>query len=134
MAKFIGEVKLTAHKGHIEIVRSDAVQGGTAFDAGDAAAILKAAIGHAKALKLNIKAFVPQIEPTAVDGKVTLFSPAALAKLTNRVPVVMKARKMPLPYLAMLVPQGPAAVAKKPEGLGAPAKGKAKEPEVPQGL
>ena len=135
MAKFIGEVKLTAKKGYIELMRADAVEGGVTYSADDAQQVLKDAVSHAKRLKLKIKAFIPQVEPTSVEGKVTLFSPETIAKLTNRVPVVMKARKMPLPYMAMLLPQGPASVARKAEGLGTP-KGKPapKEPEVPQGL
>lgn len=132
MPAFNGIVKLQGHKGHIEVVRADAIPGGVEYDAADPVAIAKAAVKHAKELKLNVKAFVPGVEPTAKGPKgETLYSAAKLEKLVQ-VPVVLKAKGRPLPYLAFLD-----ALPSKGAGSGARGLGEAKgsKPKAePQGL
>ena len=131
MPAFNGIVKLTAHKGYIEVVREDAVKGGAEYNAAEPIEIAKAALKHAKALKVKIKAFAPDVEPTSVGPKgETLFSAAKLEKITQ-VPVVLKAKSRPLPYLAFLAPL-PAKGAGGAAGLG---EAKAAKPKAePQGL
>jgi len=132
MPKFNGLVKLTAHKGYVEVVRADAVAGGTEYDAADGDGIAKRVLTHADKLKLKIKAFIPDVEPSETGSKgETLFTTAKLKKLALE-PMVLKAKSRPLPYLAFLKPR-PAATSKA-QGLGEAKAAKAKAPEVPQGL
>jgi hypothetical protein len=132
MPKFNGLVKLTAHKGYVEVVRADAVAGGVEYNADDANEIAKMAVTHADKLKFKVKAFIPNVEPSETGSKgETLFTTAKLKKLALE-PMVLKARSRPLPYLAFLEPR-PAATAKA-QGLGDAKASKPKEPEVPQGL
>jgi hypothetical protein len=135
MSTFIGEVKLTIVNGYIDVVRADAVEGGIAYNAADAGKIVAAAIQHAKALKVKIKAFVPEVEPSAVVGKANVYSVAALESVQERAPVVLKAKGRPLPYLAFLKPLNTSVVRKaKPQGLGEVPAVKPVKPAKPQGL
>lgn len=130
MAKFIGAVSLTAQKGYIEVVRSDAVEGGKVYDADTALDLAKDALAHAKRLKVKIKAFVPGVEPSEVSNKATLYAVDKLAKLEGKVPVIMKAKRLPVPYLAFLDPQASSSGSSKAKGLGDnDAKAKAAEPK-----
>ena len=133
--KFIGNVKLSGHRGYIEVVRPEAVKGGVEYDAQENVVDLaKAAIGHAERLGLMVKAFVPGKEPTKKGAKgENLWSPAALKKLAAE-PVVLISR-IPVPYLAFLEKRVEGAAKNKPEGLGGLDAPKVKaKPAEPQGL
>jgi hypothetical protein len=136
--QFTGNVKLTASKGYIEVVRSDAVEGGTEFSAENTNALVAAAVTHATKLGVLIKAWAPDFEAdkvlTASNGhtQIALFSAARIKAMQEAAaPVVAKARYRPLPYLAFLNK-----TRNKAQGLGdtAAVKAKAKKPAAPQGL
>lgn len=133
MATFIGTVALALRDGFIEVVRADQVaKESPTYDATDGASIASIAIAHAKARKVLIKAYVPTVEPAKRGTKgETYFKPETLEELAET-PVILKARKAPLPYLAFLSGKAPERVS-KPIGLG-PIAAKPAKPAKPKGL